>query len=196
LAAVPTPFPPELERARAEALGCTRCRLSLTRTQVVYGDGDPGASLLLLGEAPGEDEDKAGCPFQGAAGRVLNLLLREASIERASVWLTNTVLCRPTVGDPARNRAPLQPEVTACVPHLDAQLAVIRPSVIVTLGVIPARRMLGDRVQLEADHGRPLAAGEAIVIPTFHPASLHWRTGRRASAVDDLRRAATLAGMS
>jgi len=149
--------------------------------------------LLLLGEAPGEDEDKTGLPFQGEAGRVLNSLLREAGIERASVWITNAALCRPTVGDPARNRAPLQPEVTACAPHLDAQLAVIRPSVIVTLGVIPARRMLGDGIQLESDHGRPVSAGGVIVIPTFHPASLHWRAGRRAAAVADLRQAGELA---
>lgn len=149
--------------------------------------------MLLLGEAPGEDEDKSGLPFQGAAGRVLNSLLRDAGIERASVWITNTVLCRPTDGDPARNRAPFQPEITACAPHLDAQLAIIRPAVIVTLGVIPTRRMLGDGIKLESDHGRPLAAGEAIVIPTFHPASLHWRAWRRAATVADLRLGGELA---
>lgn len=184
----------DLERLRAEALGCVRCPLARTRTQVVFGEGNPTARLMIVGEAPGEDEDRAGRPFVGVAGQTLDGLLREAGIERAEAWVTNTVLCRPVTDGPVRNRPPRQGEVETCAPFLDAQLGFVRPAVIVALGAIAARRLLGPDVRLEDFRGDPVDLGRTLVVPTFHPSALRWGAGRREAVVADLRQAQALAG--
>jgi DNA polymerase len=151
------------------------------RTQVVFGEGDGTSGLLLLGEAPGQDEDREGRPFIGPAGRILDALLAEARLSRELAYVTNTVLCHPP-----EDRDPTPLETGACSPYLAAQLDVIQPRVIVTLGLTPLRRLLGKNRQVERDHGQVFRYGTALVVPTFHPAALRWRTGRRETAVRDL----------
>jgi len=160
---------------------------------VVYGEGDPYAALMLVGEAPGKDEDHTGRPFQGASGRTLNRLLAEAGIDRSRAWITNTALCRPTRGTPPRDRPPASDEVQACAPHLDAQLSIVRPVVVVTLGSVATKRVAGPLVKVTSGRRQVVTVGSLIVVPTYHPMALRWGVGRRATAIADLRRANEIA---
>ena len=173
--------PHALEAVRAEALECRRCRLAGGRAQVVFGEGHGTSRLLLLGEAPGQDEDREGRPFVGSAGRILDKLLAEAGIVRDEAYVTNTVLCHPP-----EDRDPTADELFVCGPYLDVQIAVVQPRVIITLGLIPLRRLLGQERRVERDHGKVCRYGEARVVPTFHPSALRWRVGRREAALQDL----------
>src|ERR687893_203123 len=119
----------DIHSVRAEALSCTKCRLSQGRTNVVWADGNLDAELLFIGEAPGFHEDKQGLPFVGAAGQLLDKLLGEIGLDRTSAAIVNVIKCRPP-----GNRDPLPTEIEACTPWLEAQLAHMRPDVIVTLG--------------------------------------------------------------
>lgn len=159
---------------------------------MVFGEGRGTSGLLLLGEAPGLDEDREGRPFVGPAGRTLDVLLAEAGLSRDQAYVTNTVLCHPVDPDSGKDRKPRRGEVGACAPYLDVQIAVVQPRVIVTLGATPLRRLLGPERQVERDHGRVFRHGAALVVPTFHPSALRWRAGRRAAAVRDLQLARSL----
>lgn len=156
-----------LRDVAAEAAGCTRCRLSAGRTQVVFGDGSPDADLMFIGEGPGFHEDKQGIPFVGAAGQLLDRLLREIGLSRAEVWITNTVLCRPP-----GNRDPLPDEIESCKPYLVQQISLVDPRVIVTLGNFATRFMLGRPVAISRVRGQRQVVGGRLVIPTFHPAAV------------------------
>src|SRR4249920_1064386 len=120
---------PSLDALREEALGCTRCALAETRTQVVFGVGDPDADLMFVGEGLGAEEDKQGIPFVGRAGQLLTRLIEGIGLTREQVYIANVVKCRPP-----GNRDPLPDEIESCRPWLLGQLENIRPRVIVTLG--------------------------------------------------------------
>ena len=139
---------------------------------------------MVIGEAPGAEEDLAGRPFVGDAGRALNALLQEAGLDRSAVFVTNTSMCRPRA-----RPAPTAEEVEACAPYLDLALAVVRPAVIVALGAVAARRVLGIHAPLESLRGRAHDLGGARVFPTWHPSGWNRAPGRRAEALDDLRQA-------
>jgi uracil-DNA glycosylase len=158
---------PKLEELGREAAVCTRCRLSAGRTQVVFGDGNPNADLMFIGEGPGFHEDKQGIPFVGAAGQLLNRLLGEIGMSREDVRVTNTVLCRPP-----GNRDPLPDELEACRPYLDQQIALVDPRVIVTLGNFATRVVLGRPVSISRVRGQRQWVDGRLVIPTFHPAAV------------------------
>src|ERR1700722_10280957 len=126
------------ERLRTEALGCTKCPLAAGRTQVVFGVGDPHASLLFVGEGPGREEDLAGEPFVGRSGKLLDrLMLEEIGITRAQCYIANVVKCRPP-----QNRNPTPAEIEACRPYLEEQIAQLDPTVVVTLGNFATRLLL------------------------------------------------------
>ncbi len=153
------------------ALGCTRCPLAQGRTQVVFGEGDPTAGLMVVGEGPGREEDRQGRPFVGRSGQLLDkLLLEEAGLARSQVYIANVVKCRPP-----NNRDPLPAEIAACRPYLDEQVALIGPIVILTLGNFASRTLLGTTEGITRLRGRahpyPGAAGGPVVVPTFHPAA-------------------------
>lgn len=157
----------EVERL---ALGCTRCPLSAGRTHVVFGEGDPAAGLMVVGEGPGHDEDLQGRPFVGRSGQLLDrLLLEEAGLRRQEVYIANVVKCRPP-----NNRDPRPEEIASCRPFLDQQVAIIAPAVILTLGNFASKTLLGASEGITRLRGRtypyPGASGPAIV-PTFHPAA-------------------------
>jgi DNA polymerase len=156
-----------LEEAALAASTCTRCRLAETRTQVVYGVGDPNADLMFIGEGPGFHEDKQGVPFVGAAGQLLNRLLDEAGISRDDVYINNTVMCRPP-----GNRDPRPEETDACRPWLDERIALIDPAVVVTLGNWATRYVLGPNVSISRVRGQRFEWKGRTVIPTFHPAAI------------------------
>ena len=179
---------PPRPSARARALWllherirqCERCPLHRTRTQAVPGEGPPDAQVMLVGEAPGRQEDLQGRPFVGAAGKFLDTLLLAAGLDRSRVYITNVVKSRPYTGPPpGRNRAPTPQEIAACRPWLDEQLRLLRPSVVVTLGQVALDSFLPGR-RLADVHGRPQRAGGLVILPLYHPAMARygqrWKT--------------------
>jgi DNA polymerase len=164
----PAPFgaAPTLEAVR-EVLGdCTRCRLAEGRTQIVFGDGNPDADLLFIGEGPGEQEDLQGVPFVGRAGELLTSMIeRGLGIARSRVYICNIVKCRPP-----QNRTPLADEVSACRVFLDGQIDAVRPKVIVALGKPATSLLLGRDVSITRVRGTWQEYRGTPLMPTFHPA--------------------------
>ena len=151
----------------AEAAGCTRCPLAATRTQVVFGVGDPDADLMFVGEAPGRDEDLAGEPFVGRSGRLLDrLLAEELGIDRSAVYIANVVKCRPP-----DNRDPRPEEIDSCRPYLAAQVELIAPAVVVTLGNFATKLLLDTDQGITKVRGASYPVGSVQLVPTFHPAA-------------------------
>ncbi|HLI75086.1 MAG TPA: uracil-DNA glycosylase [Acidimicrobiales bacterium] len=156
-----------LAELRTEALACTRCALASTRTQVVFGVGDPSAGLMFVGEGPGRDEDLAGEPFVGRSGKLLDKLMRqEIGIDRSRCYIANVVKCRPP-----GNRDPHPDEIASCRPYLDAQLAMIAPNVVVTLGNFATRLLLETSEGIRRLRGRAYPFGRGHLVPTYHPAA-------------------------
>jgi len=182
----------DLEALGRAAGACIRCPLALTRTQVVFGQGARSARLFVVGEAPGQTEDAIGEPFAGPAGRRLRRALADAGADEADLYLTNTVLCHPPGAGALPDRPPNAEEVRACAPWLAAQLTAVNPVVVLTLGAVATRRVLGPRVALSAVRGRAHRVGRRTVVATFHPASLNRAPGRREQFLEDLRRAVVL----
>jgi len=160
------PGSPGIDEVKAAALSCTACRLAEGRTQVVWADGSLDSDVLFIGEAPGFHEDREGRPFVGAAGQLLDKLLSEVGLDRSHVAIVNVIKCRPP-----GNRDPLPDEIEACKPFLDAQLAHMRPAVIVTLGNFATRYILEEQIGITRARGRRYERRGAVVVPTFHPAA-------------------------
>ncbi len=169
-----------------QARTCVRCRLSETRTQVVFGAGSHRAPLMIIGEAPGRDEDLNGQPFTGRSGQLLTRLLsEEMALTREQVYITNVVKCRPP-----ENRNPRSDEIDACHPWLLEQFALIQPRVVVTLGNFASRFVLGTKEGISTLRGRVHEVGDRYVVPTFHPsAALRNSVGVLDGIRSDLRRA-------
>lgn len=156
-----------LEEVRRLAQSCTACPLAAGRTQVVFGRGDPEASLMFVGEGPGREEDLQGEPFVGRSGKLLDrLVAEELGFGRDECYVCNTVKCRPP-----GNRDPLPGELQACRPFLDAQLAFVRPQVVVTLGNFASRALLDVTEGVTRLRGRAYPFGDAVLVPTFHPSA-------------------------
>ena len=155
-----------LDDLAVEASTCTRCPLAGGRTQVVFGMGDPHADLLFVGEGPGAEEDRQGLPFVGRSGQLLDrLMLEELGITRDRVYIANVVKCRPP-----DNRDPQPIEIESCRPYLERQIELIAPKVVVTLGKFAGQLLLDSRVGITKLRGREYPFGEAVLIPTLHPA--------------------------
>ncbi len=150
--------------------GCTRCPLSETRTQVVFGSGSPAADLMFVGEAPGFHEDKQGIPFVGAAGQLLGKLLDGIGLTRDDVYVVNVLKCRPP-----GNRDPLPEEIAACESHLFRQIELIQPKVVATLGNFATKLLSGKPDGITRVHGREqevvLGGSRVLLFPIFHPAA-------------------------
>ena len=159
---------PSLDALREEALGCTRCPLAETRTQVVFGVGNAHADLVFVGEGPGAEEDKQGIPFVGRAGQLLTRLIEGIGMTRDDVYIANVVKCRPP-----GNRDPQPDEIEACRPYLEGQLDFLQPRVVVTLGNFATKLLLETKEGITKLRGRefPYRNG-AVLIPTFHPAAV------------------------
>jgi uracil-DNA glycosylase len=164
----------ELERVAAEAATCTRCHLHESRTQVVFGQGDPHAELMLVGEAPGFHEDRQGLPFVGPSGQLLNRLLAGIGLRREDVYICNVVKSRPP-----RNRDPQPDEIAACRPWLDAQIRLVDPKVVVTLGNFAAKTLLETTTGISRLRGGTYPFQGRVLLPTFHPAAALHAEGRR-----------------
>jgi uracil-DNA glycosylase len=177
--------PAEALRAQeAKLQGCRNCKLCEGRHTVVFGSGNPQADLVVIGEGPGADEDAQGLPFVGRAGQLLTRMLESVKLTRDEVFITNTVLCRPP-----GNRNPEADELAACAPFLADKLAVIQPKVILTLGSVATQAMLRTKEPIGKLRGRMHAYGNAVLIPTFHPAFLLRNPGQdyKRMAWEDLK---------
>ena len=153
---------------------CTRCDLSATRTTLVFGVGDPQARVMLVGEAPGRNEDLKGEPFVGAAGQLLDELLAHAGLRRDEVYIANVLKCRPP-----GNRDPLPEEIATCTPFLREQIRVIDPEVLVTLGNFATRFVLKTETGITRLRGTVHRVGRFTVLPIYHPAAaIYDRTKR------------------
>jgi len=158
---------PSLAELQAEAASCQACRLHESRTTVVFGSGSPRAGLLVVGEAPGRDEDLSGEPFVGRSGKLLDrLLLEEMGITRGDCYIANVVKCRPP-----ENRNPLPDEVATCRHYLERQIELVSPSVILSLGNFASRALLGGSAGVTTLRGRAYPVGDLVVVPTYHPAA-------------------------
>ena len=146
---------------------CMRCALHAGRHTIVFGQGDPNARLMFVGEGPGADEDAQGLPFVGRAGQLLNNMIAAMGLEREQVYIANVVKCRPP-----NNRTPDPDEANTCMPFLMRQIDVIRPQVLVALGATAATYLLGQRQPLAALRGRIHAVRGTSLIVTYHPAYL------------------------
>lgn len=176
---------------RAEVAGCTQCGLSATRTRTVFGVGDVKARWLVIGEAPGAEEDRQGEPFVGRAGQLLNAMLRAIGLARESVFIANILKCRPP-----GNRDPKPEEVACCLPYLMRQIALIRPTLILAVGRIAAQNLLSTDTPLGKLRGKVHQFGvlNTPVIVTYHPAYLLRSPGEKRKAWEDLKFARRLAG--
>ena len=174
-------MPTELEAVAAEAAGCTRCRLHQSRTQVVFGQGDPNADLMFVGEAPGFHEDRQGIPFVGPSGQLLNRLLEGIGLRRQDVYICNVVKSRPP-----QNRDPQADEIAACRPWLDAQIRLVDPKVVVTLGNFAAKTLLETTTGITRLRGQTYPFQGRVLLPTFHPAAALHAQGRRTAGPSPL----------
>ncbi|HUL83910.1 MAG TPA: uracil-DNA glycosylase [Actinomycetota bacterium] len=174
--------PRTLAEVAAEAAGCTRCRLSETRTQVVFGVGDADADLLFIGEAPGLHEDRQGEPFVGAAGQLLTKMLGEIGLRREDVYIANVLRCRPP-----GNRDPLPDEIESCTPWLVETISIVQPAVIVTLGNFATKFVLETQRGITSMRGSVYPWHGRRVIPTFHPAAILRGGGEGSRQFQDLR---------
>jgi uracil-DNA glycosylase len=173
-----------LEKIAANVRGCPLCKLSRSRKNAVPGEGQLSAKIMFIGEAPGRSEDEKGRPFVGAAGRILDELLKKAGIERSEVFITNIVKCRPP-----NNRVPKEDELTACRPYLDRQIALIKPKVICILGRTAYSSLLGGS-SITANRGKIVERAGQKYFLTFHPAAVIYNKGLLSALEADLKKLA------
>ena len=175
-------MPSELETLRVSAESCTACRLAETRTNVVFGAGAPDADVMIIGEAPGKNEDLQGEPFVGAAGKLLDSLMGEVGIPRDQVYIANVLKCRPP-----GNRDPRPDEIDACKGYLRRQLELVEPAVVVTLGNFATKLLLKTETGITRMRGQRYRWWRGIIlVPTFHPAAaLRGRPDTRAAMQQD-----------
>jgi DNA polymerase len=193
------PERPTLAKLRATAAGCKACDLGDLGTRTVFGEGDQHAAVMLVGEQPGNDEDLAGRPFVGPAGKLLDKALAEAGIDRGAVYVTNAVKHFKWVAKGKRriHQKPTSREIAACRPWLDAEIAVTRPKVIVCLGATAAQTLIGKQFRVSQQRGEFVPSSLApYVTATVHPSSIlrapddETRRAEMARFVDDLKKVA------
>ncbi|MEO3875368.1 UdgX family uracil-DNA binding protein [Nonomuraea sp. B12E4] len=191
----------DLVSLRRAAASCRGCDLYRNATQTVFGEGSRAAAYMLVGEEPGDQEDRQGHPFVGPAGHILDKGLKEAGIRREDVYLTNAVkhFSFTLRGKRRIHQKPTAAEIDACLPWLDAELAAVKPEVIVVLGATAARALLGREFRVTHHRGEPVPLGEALAVATVHPSAVLRAPDREAAYAGflaDLKAAASVRGSS
>jgi len=171
-----------LEDIRAHLGDCQRCKLCRSRTNIVFGTGSPRARLMFVGEGPGQEEDRAGEPFVGAAGQLLNRIIDAIALRRQDIYIANVVKCRPP-----GNRLPEPDEIATCSPFLRRQIAAIRPLFICTLGSCAAQTLLKTSEAVSRLRGRFFDYEGIRVLPTFHPAYLLRNPEKKREVWEDMK---------
>lgn len=156
-----------LEELNKFCLNCNKCQLCTTRTNVVFGEGDAQAEIMFIGEGPGYNEDKQGIPFVGAAGHLLDDILKAVGLSRSEIYIANIVKCRPP-----NNRNPLPQEMEACIEFLRWQVKIINPKIIVCLGSVASKNIISSDLKITRDRGKWVKKGKYMIMPTYHPAAL------------------------
>jgi uracil-DNA glycosylase family 4 len=172
-----------LDDFRLDIQQCRKCGLCKTRTRFVFGTGNPNANLMLVGEAPGEEEDKQGEPFVGAAGQLLDKILASIEFKREEVYICNILKCRPPM-----NRDPLPEEVVACISHLYYQIEIIDPKLILALGRVAAQNLLNTQAPLNRLRGTVHDRNGIPLLVTFHPAALLHNPEWKRSTWEDVQK--------
>jgi DNA polymerase len=173
----------ELDAVAREAAGCARCQLSLNRTKTVPGEGSIDPPVLFVGEGPGEEEDRTGRPFVGAAGRYLDKWIAAAGLDRRACFIANCVKCRPP-----QNREPHPDEIGACLPYLERQIAALAPRAIVCLGRIASQTLLGTSTGVGALRGKVHDRRGIPLVATYHPSAVLRDQSLRGPVWEDLKR--------
>lgn len=171
------------KQLRQQCMSCRACGLADTRTNVVFGVGDPRAEVLLVGEAPGASEDRQGEPFVGAAGKLLDDMLAMIGLRRQQIYITNSVKCRPP-----QNRDPLNTEKDACSGYLRRQLELMQPKILVCLGRISAAEIIKPDFRITQEHGQFFEKDGMQMMALYHPAALLRDPGKKPETFEDLKR--------
>ncbi len=181
-------LPDSLEKLKQIVVGCHLCQLSKSRHKSVFGEGDPNATVMFVGEGPGATEDSTGRPFVGRSGELLTRMIENVLlIPRKSVYIANIVKCRPP-----SNRTPTQNEAFTCRPYLYKQIELIKPKIIVTLGATAYRYLTNDETPISKIRGNAIERGKYILIPSFHPSYLLRNPSAKKEAFEDMKRVKTL----
>ena len=163
---------------------CKKCNLHKTRRNTVFGEGDPDSNIMIIGEAPGKEEDEVGRPFVGRAGKLLNEFLKSINLNRDSVFIVNTIKCRPP-----ENRDPEASEISACSDYLDQQINIIKPKVLVLLGKVAANRLLGEDMPMSELRLKKFFIDkyDIPIIVFYHPAYILRSPSQKKKVWDDLQ---------
>ena len=175
----------------SEAHDCTKCRLSATRKNVVFGVGNPNADLMFIGEAPGRDEDEKGEPFVGRAGQLLTDIIKAMKLTRDDVYIANVIKCRPP-----ENRNPEPDELDACRPYIQRQVELVNPKVIVTLGRFGLQSLTGKSYSVGSVRGQWLEYNGIKLMPTYHPAYLLRNPAAKKDVWADMKKVMAELGIS
>lgn len=170
------------EKLENEIKDCSKCKLCNNRTNIVFGTGNKSADLMFIGEGPGADEDIQGIPFVGKAGKLMNQAFHGIGIERDDVYIANIVKCRPPM-----NRNPEQDEITACLNYLRNQVMLVKPKIVVLLGNVALKTILGKEYSITASRGKWIEKKGIRYMPTFHPAALLRDETKKISFWKDLK---------
>jgi DNA polymerase len=186
-------YAPELEAFKNEISGCKNCPLGNTRLNFVFGDGNPKAKLMFIGEGPGFDEDHQGIPFIGKAGQLLTKIIEAMGFQRSDVYIANVVKCHPMIDptDPEKrsnDRAPSPEEITSCIGYLKKQIELIKPQVICVLGNVAAKALLNTETGISKLRGNFMEYNGIKVMPTYHPAALLRSPGLKKDTWEDMKK--------
>lgn len=174
------------EQLESEVNQCKKCRLCQTRNNVVFGTGDKESKIMFIGEGPGADEDLQGEPFVGKAGKLMNMAFEMLGIKREEVYIANIVKCRPP-----SNRNPEEDEAMACLNYLRNQVILIKPKIIVLLGSVALKNILGKDYGITASRGKWVEKKGILYMPTWHPAALLRDESKKIDFINDLKKVIT-----
>lgn len=170
------------EQLEADANQCRKCKLCQNRTNVVFGTGNKKADLMFIGEGPGADEDKQGIPFVGRAGKLMNMAFEAIGLKREEVYIANIVKCRPP-----ENRNPEDDEATVCLNYLRNQVILVKPKIVVLLGSVALKNILGKEYGITASRGKWVEKRGIWYMPTWHPAALLRDENKKIDFIMDLK---------
>lgn len=171
------------EQLEAEVNQCKKCKLCRNRNNIVFGTGNKNAKIMFIGEGPGADEDMQGEPFVGKAGKLMNMAFEALGIKREEVYIANIVKCRPP-----SNRNPEEDEAVACLNYLRNQVILVKPQIIVLLGSVALKNILGKEYGITASRGKWVEKKEIFYMPTWHPAALLRDESKKIDFINDLKK--------
>ncbi|MDD4781113.1 MAG: uracil-DNA glycosylase [Tissierellia bacterium] len=172
-----------IEELKKFCCKCKKCRLSITRTNIVFGEGNINANIMFVGEGPGYNEDMQGRPFVGKAGHLLDKMIEAINLKRSDVYITNVVKCRPP-----ENRNPFDDESKTCLDYLRWQVKLIQPKIIVCLGAVSAKNLINKELSISKQRGQFVKKGGIYFMPTYHPSYLLRNEEAKKDAWDDFKK--------